>query len=39
MLFRADGTGRIECGRCGQVWTVEELKDAHAHSGAATIAC
>jgi uncharacterized protein (DUF983 family) len=30
--FRASGTARIECVRCGQISTVEELLDAHARA-------
>jgi uncharacterized protein (DUF983 family) len=33
-LFRASGTRHIECGRCGQVWTLQQLKDAHARAHA-----
>jgi len=37
-LFRAAGTGHIECGQCHQVWTLEQLKEAHARAQAATVA-
>ena len=33
-LFRADGIGRIECGRCGAVATEGELLAAHARAHA-----
>lgn len=33
-LFRAAGTGHIECERCAREWTLEQLKDAHAHARA-----
>jgi hypothetical protein len=35
ILFRAAGTGHIECGHCHQVWTVQQLKDAHTKPAAA----
>jgi len=28
-LFQASGIRHIECGMCGRVWTVEQLKSAH----------
>jgi uncharacterized protein (DUF983 family) len=31
-LFRASGTARIECGRCRQVWTADQLVEARAHA-------
>jgi transcription elongation factor Elf1 len=31
-LFRANGTGAIACGSCGQSWTVQQLLDAHAQA-------
>ena len=32
LLFRAAGTGHIECGVCGHVWTLQQLKDTHAQT-------
>jgi phage FluMu protein Com len=37
-LFRASGVAHIECGRCHQVWTVDQLKDAHAKAHAQPVA-
>jgi uncharacterized Zn finger protein len=36
--FRASGIGHIECTACGKVWTVQQLKEAHAaaHAPAAS---
>jgi len=34
--FRASGIGHIECSKCGKVWTVQQLKDAHAQASAVT---
>ncbi len=31
-LFRAAGTGSIQCCRCGQVWSLAQLTDAHARA-------
>jgi len=37
-LFRAAGTAHIECVRCHQVWTVQQLKGAHAREHARSLA-
>lgn len=33
-LFRGNGTAAIKCIGCGQTWTVQQLKDAHASAAA-----
>ena len=31
-LFRANGTGTIQCGSCGQISSAQQLLDAHARA-------
>ena len=31
-LFRASGIRHIVCGRCGKVWTEQQLLEAHARA-------